>query len=89
MAPQTAGENLFLKSPHTWRLSYKHKGRDHKYLNKFKECAMNSITTQYTPDGNYATFRTGHMTAYSITLSFTELEPIFSNDYNGVQGIGY
>ena len=50
---------------------------------------MNSITTQYTPDGNYATFRTGHMTAYSITLSFTELEPIFSNDYNGVQGIGY
>ena len=65
---QTSEENLFLKSPNTWKLTYMHKGRTHKYLNKFKECAMNSITTQYTPDGNYATFETGVMTAYSITM---------------------
>ena len=89
MAPQTEGANLFLKSPWTWQLSYMHKGREHKYLNKFKECAMNSITTQYTPDGNYATFETGHMTAYSITMSFTELEPVFSSDYGSKDEIGY
>ena len=90
MAPQTAGQNLFLKSPMTWRLAYKHKGRDHKYLNKFKECAMNSFTTQYTPDGNYATFETGHMTSYSITMSLTELEPVFSTDYDDkATEIGY
>ena len=89
MAPQTAGANLFLKSPWTWELTYMHKGREHKYLNKFKECAMNSITTQYTPDGNYATFETGHMTAYSITTSFTELEPVFSSDYSSKDEIGY
>ena len=74
----------------TWRLAYKHRGRDHKYLNKFKECAMNSFTTQYTPDGNYATFETGHMTSYSITMSLTELEPVFSTDYNDkATEIGY
>ena len=90
MAPQTAGQNLFLKSPMTWRLAYKHRGRDHKYLNKFKECAMNSFTTQYTPDGNYATFETGHMTSYSITMSLTELEPVFSTDYDDrATEIGY
>ena len=89
MAPQTEESNLFLKSPWTWQLSYMHKGREHKYLNKFKECAMNSITTQYTPDGNYATFETGHMTAYSITMSFTELEPVFSSDYGSQNEIGY
>ena len=89
MAPQTEGASLFLKSPWTWELTYMHRGREHKYLNKFKECAMNSITTQYTPDGNYATFETGHMTAYSITMSFTELEPVFSSDYGSKDEIGY
>ena len=81
MAPSTSDGNLFLMSPNTWKLTYMHRNRPHKYLNKFKECAMNSITTQYTPDGNYATFESGHMTAYSITMSFTELEPVFSSDY--------
>ena len=89
MAPQTEGENLFLKSPHTWKLTYMHKGSPHPYLNQFKECAMNSLSTQYTPDGTYATFETGHMTAYSITMGLQELEPVFSSDYIGVKGLGY
>ena len=89
MAPQTSESNIFLKSPHTWRLRYKHKGRTHKYLNKFKECAMTSFTTQYTPDGNYATFESGHMTAYSITMGLQELEPVFSSDYSNDNEIGY
>ena len=82
MAVQKSESNLFLKAPHTWRLAYKHKGQDHKYLNKFKECAMKSFTVDYTPDGNYATFEDGVMTAYNITCGFGELEPIFANDYD-------
>ena len=89
MAVQKSPSNLFLKAPHTWRLAYKHRGQDHKYLNKFKECAMKSFTVDYTPDGNYATFDEGVMTAYNITLGFGELEPIFANDYEGIDGIGY
>ncbi len=89
MAPTKSEGTLFLQSPHTWRISYMHRGKEHKYLNKFKECAMQSFTTQYTPDGNYATFQDGVMTAYSITMSLTELEPVFSNDYEGLDGIGY
>jgi len=89
MAPSVEGGGLFLKSPDTWKLTYMHKGREHQYLNKFKECAMQSLTTQYTPDGNYATFETGHMVAYSITMSLQELEPVFSGDYDGIDGLGY
>ena len=90
MAPQTAGANLFLSSPNTWKLTYMHRGNPHKYLNKFKECAMTSLTTQYTPDGTYATFETGHMTAYSITMALQELEPVFSSDYSDNDNeIGY
>ena len=90
MAPTKSEGTLFLQSPHTWRISYSHRGKEnHKYLNKFKECAMQSLTTQYTPDGNYSTFQDGVMTAYSITMSLTELEPVFSNDYKGTDGIGY
>ena len=81
--------NLFLKSPNTWKLTYMHRGSEHRYLNKFKECALQSFTTQYTPDGNYATFETGHMVAYSITIGLQELEPVFSSDYGSENEIGY
>ncbi len=89
MAPQNSESGLFLKSPHTWKLTYLHKGSPHKYINQIKECAMTSLTTQYTPDGNYATFETGHMVAYSITMGLQELEPVFSRDYGNDNEIGF
>ena len=89
MAPQAVGSNVFLKSPNTWRLTYKHKGGTHRYLNKFKECAMTNCSVQYTDGGNYSTYEDGAMTSYGLALSFQEMEPIFQQDYQGVQGIGY
>ena len=81
MSPIKSESNLFLKSPHTFKLEYKNGSRDHKALNKFKECALKSCGLQYTPDGNYATFEDGIMTKYQMTLGFTELEPVFNSDY--------
>ena len=91
MAAQKKDNGLFLQAPYTWTLEYLHKGRSHKYLNQFKECAMQSFNVNYTPDGNYSTFRDGVMTAYELTMSFGELEPIFANDYadDGDSTIGY
>ena len=84
MAPIREEPNLFLKSPNTFQLTYKHKQSDHKFLNKFKECALLNCGVQYTPDGNYATFEDGVMTAYQMVLSFQELDPVYSDDYNGI-----
>ena len=81
MSPIRSQSNLFLKSPHTFKLEYKNGSSSHKALNKFKECALKSCALQYTPDGNYSTFDDGVMTKYQMTLGFTELEPVFNDDY--------
>jgi hypothetical protein len=84
--------NLFLKAPHTFSIQYLHMGqggKDHPYIGRIKECALQSVTTSYTPEGQYATFSDGVMVSYQLTMQFQELEPIFNNDYAGIDGIGY
>ena len=82
MSPIRTKSMLFLKSPHTFKLSYKGSdGKDHKYLNKFKECALGSFGVNYTPNGNYSTYEGGVMTAYQVTMTFRELNPIYNDDY--------
>ena len=82
MAPIRTKSMLFLKSPHTFRLSYrKSANEEQKYLNKFKECALGGFNVNYTPNGNYSTYEDGVMTAYQITMTFRELNPIYNDDY--------
>jgi hypothetical protein len=85
MAPIRSKSNLFLKSPHTFQLRYLHRGDDqngvHFKLNQFKECALQSFGVNYTPTGNYATYQDGTMVSYEITMGFSELEPVFNDDY--------
>ena len=82
-AAQRSESNLFLKSPHTFKVQYMHRGPDNEnpFMNKIKECALLSVAVNYTPEGNYATFDDGAMTSYELTLSFQELEPVFNDDY--------
>jgi hypothetical protein len=93
MAPQRTPSNIFLKSPHTFKIRYKHRGQsgeDHKYIGKIKECALQNFTVDYTPEGQYATFEDGVLVSYEINMQFTELEPIFNEDNDKNYGeIGY
>jgi hypothetical protein len=82
MLPIRSKSNLFLKAPHTFQLKYNYKGeKEHPYLNSFKECALKSCDVNYTPENSYSTYEDGVMTAYSLTLAFSELEPIYNDDY--------
>ena len=84
MAPIRSQSNLFLKSPHTFRIAYLHRGADgqlHRGLNMFKEVALQGFGVNYTPNGNYATYSDGIPVAYEISMTFTELEPVFNDDY--------
>ena len=82
MAPIRTKARLFMKSPHTFRLSYRNSGgKHHKYLNKFKECALASFGVNYAPNGNYSTFEDGVMTAYQVSMTYRELNPIYNDDY--------
>jgi hypothetical protein len=92
MSPMKTDTNLFLKAPNTFNIQYLHLGRsgnDHPYIGRIKECALQSVTTNYTPEGQYATFSDGVMVSYQLTMQFQELEPVFNNDYDGIEGIGF
>ena len=86
MTPQRSSEALFLKSPRIFELEYifGDTNREHPFMNKFKPCACTSFTVNYTPDGSYMTYRgEPSMTSYQISMSFGEIEPIYSDEYGG------
>tara|TARA_A100000164_G_C21914885_1_gene777701 strand:+ start:897 stop:2207 length:1311 start_codon:yes stop_codon:yes gene_type:complete len=92
MAPARSESSLFLKAPNTFKLQFlEGSAREHKFLPKIKECAMTGFNVNYTPDGNYATYRNSAMVAVELSFSFQELEPIFNNDYDqdGDASIGF
>ena len=93
MSPIRTESNLFLKAPNTFKIQYLHRPQgetaDHPYIGRIKECALQSVTTSYTPEGQYATFSDGVMVSYQLTMQFQELEPIFNDDYEEIEGIGY
>ncbi len=88
MSVKRSTSALFLKSPHTFRIKYIYAGsnKDHPWINLIKECALTNCSVNYTPAGNYATYGNGAMTMYEITLNFSELEPIFDDDYKSLDG---
>ena len=85
MAPQRSASQLFLKSPHTFKIAYQYRGgenpQDHPYIGAIKECALQNFTVNYTPEAQYATFYDGPMVSYEMTMQFQELEPVFNEDY--------
>ena len=84
MTPQRSSEALFLKSPRIFELEYIYGegNQPHPFMNKFKPCACTNFTVNYTPDGSYMTYRgQPSMTSYQISMSFGEIEPIYSDEY--------
>ena len=81
MAPRRKGGQLFLESPHVFKLKYYFKnGQEHPFLNKIKTCALQSFNVQYAPDGSYMTYDDGSMTSYTVSMGFGELNPIYAED---------
>ena len=87
-AAQRSTSRLFLKSPHTFGIQYLHRGpgdnNENRFMGRIKECALQSIGVNYTPENNYATFDDGAMVSYQVTLNFSELEPIFNDDFSSI-----
>ena len=89
MTPQRSPQALFLKTPRIFELEYilGENNEQHPFMNKFKPCACTNFSVNYTPDGSYMTYRdTPSMTAYTIAMSFGEIEPIYADEYGGKDG---
>ena len=94
MAPRTgsntAGAGLFIEAPNIFLLKYKSGNQDHPYLNKFKPCALTSMGMNYTGSGSYSTYADKTPVHMKLSLSFTELNPIYNEDYKPSDiGVGY
>lgn len=82
MAPRAERGELFIKAPNIFSIEYQHKGQKHPGINYLKECALTNCSIDYTPLGSYMTYEDATMVAYTMTLQFQELEPIYSRDYS-------
>ena len=81
--------NLFLLAPNVFTVSYHRGGNDndtHKSIGQIKICALTNTSVDYAPDGSYMTFNdeAASMTAYSMSLQFSELEPVYYDDYASI-----
>ena len=79
------GSNFLLGTPDVFKLRYikARTQRDIKGLNKFKTCALNSISVDYTGEvGRFAAYEEDSQPVTTIiSLSFTELVPLYDADY--------
>ena len=96
MAPQAQGGSLssgnwFLKTPNVFSLRYRTGRKNHPFLNRFKQCFLESVSVNYTGSNGYATYDDGTPVSMIMTLTFKEIEPIYDIDYTETtyQGVGY
>ena len=77
--------NFLLGTPDVFKLRYikARTQRDIKGLNKFKTCALTSISVDYTGEiGRFAAYEEDSQPVTTIiSLAFTELTPIYDEDY--------
>ena len=90
MAPKGSGGTV-LRTPNIFQIEYMGKAKD--YLNRMKICALKNVAVNYTGDGTFATYEDGAPISSMLTLSFTELTPIYNEDYagydNNEDGVGF
>ena len=90
MAPARSAARIFLYTPDIFELKYIHNsGGQHPYMNLIKPCALTNFGVNYTPASSYMTYKDGSMTQYEMSMTFTELEPIYQDDQDNVGGTGY
>lgn len=94
MAVRKSKATLFLMTPRIFKLTYKEgtTGNRHKYLNRFKDCALTQLTVNYAPNQTYMAYKDENGSvpvSFDISMLFQELSPIFSDDYNTDESIGF
>jgi hypothetical protein len=77
----TGPGGYFLATPNVFKLEYKTGNSSIEGVNKIKICALTGFSVNYTPDGQWAAYEGGQPVSYIIRMSYTELDPVYENDY--------
>ena len=91
MLPSRAtSSDLFLMSPNVFRLAFMNGEKKIRSLNSFKLCALTTCEINFAPDGFYQAYDDPSVISQPVrsqmTLGFTELTPIFHDDYDFTEG---
>lgn len=79
-----------LGTPNIFQLEYMTNGTKPIIgMNKFKLCALTNFAVNYSPDGQFSAYDGGQPVSYNIGMSFSEIVPIYENDYDDSSNIGY
>lgn len=71
----------YIKYPGEYEIHFETGGSPNKMVPKFSRCALTSLMTDLTPDGDWSTYaEDGSPTSVTLTLNFMELKPLFRND---------
>lgn len=87
-----AAGGLFLTAPSVFKVQYMSGGKPHPYLNRFKICALQNLSLNFTSSNTYTTYSDGTPVHMNLALNFQELTPIYNEDYNSTEGkigVGY
>ena len=97
MAPKKAlgtksgGGSYFLGTPNIFALNFKTARTNNSFweildrndsVMRIKDCACTGVSVNYTPDGMWSAYEKGQPTSVTLSLRFSELEPIFDTDYD-------
>jgi hypothetical protein len=77
--------SLFLGTPDVFKLEYKSGNQNIKGVNKFKVCALQSCSINYTAENEWESYddpsSPGQPVSITMQLLFKEIEPIYDTDY--------
>jgi hypothetical protein len=74
MHPEYKDENNFLfLYPSEFDVIYYHNGNENLNIHRHTSCVLTELNINYTPNGNFSTFRDGIPTQINVSMSFKEL----------------
>lgn len=82
-------QSRFVTYPYMFNIAYMSGQKEHEFLNKFKQCVLENMTVEYTPDGTYSTLPNTSPVATVMTLNFKELKHLYREDILNSTGAGY
>lgn len=67
---------IFFNTPAEFEIKFYNKGVENTNIPKIRRCVLTDIMVNYTPEGEWSTFRNGHPVTCQLALTFQEMEII-------------
>ena len=75
------GRGIFIQAPDIFELRFMRGARPHPFLYQMKPMALKGMNVNYSDTGAFITYEDSTPVKMTLNLSFTELNPIYAEDY--------